>query len=164
MPRNYVRLAGDTPQSFDEESFVRAVREGRLFGTTGPLLEVELGNAGLGERYRGRSGTLRVEVEAADWVPVSTLRVYVNAALEREIPVRAGETREVDLEFEVDSFVTVEVEGEADATFESVNPGFASFAFTNPIFVDADGDGNWTAPGLPLPLPPTIRDPLRDLE
>jgi hypothetical protein len=90
--------------------------------------------------------------------------VYVNGALEREDYIRAGETREVDLEFTGDSFVTVEVEGEANATFEAVNPGFTPFAFTNPIFVDADGDGEWTAPGLPDSLPATIRDPLRDLE
>ena len=164
LPRNYVQLANDAPRSFDEASFVRAVREGRVYGTTGPLLEVVLGDAGLGERFRGRSGTLRVEVKAAHWVPVSTLRVYVNAALERKLPIRAGETREVNLEFARDSFVTVEVEGETDATFEAVNPGFPSFAFTNPIFVDADGNGEWTAPGLPASLPETIRDPLRDLD
>ena len=164
LPRNYVQLANDAPRSFDEAGFVRAVREGRVYGTTGPLLEVRLGNAGLGERFRGRSGTLRVEVKAASWVPVSTLRVYVNAALERKLPIRAGETREVNLEFARDSFVTVEVEGETDATFEAVNPDFPSFAFTNPIFVDADGDGELTAPGLPASLPETIRDPLRDLE
>jgi hypothetical protein len=164
QPRNYVRLAGDTPESFDEASFIRAVRGGRLYGTTGPILEVSLGDAGLGETFRGRSGTLSVEVEAADWVPVSTLRVYVNAALERESPIGAGETREMSLEFPGDAFVTIEVEGEVDATFEALNPGFPSFAFTNPIFVDADGDGQWTAPGLPAALPATIRDPLRDLE
>jgi hypothetical protein len=164
LPRNYVRLAGDTPGSFDEASFVRAIREGRVYGTTGPLLEVSLGEAGLGEIFRGRSGVLRVEVQAADWVPVSTLRVYVNATLDRETPIRAGEIREMGLEFPGDSFVTVEVEGEVDATFATVNRGFPSFAFTNPIFVDADGDGQWTAPGLPASLPATIRDPLRALE
>jgi hypothetical protein len=164
LPRNYVQLANDSPRSFDEAGFVRAVREGRVYGTTGPLLEVGLGDAGLGERFHGRSGNLRVTVKAADWVPVSTLRVYVNAALEQKLPIRAGETVEVSLEFAGDSFVTVEVEGEADGTFQALNPGFASFAFTNPIFVDADGDGEWTAPGLPASLPATIRDPLRDLE
>jgi hypothetical protein len=164
LPRNYVHLAGDTPDRFDEASFVRAIREGRVYGTTGPLLEMSLGEAGLGETFRGRSGVLRVEVRAADWVPVSTLRVYVNAALERETPIRAGETREVSLEFAGDSFVTVEVEGEVNATFAAVNRGFSPFAFTNPIFVDADGDGEWTAPGLPASLPATIRDPLRALE
>jgi hypothetical protein len=164
LPRNYVQLANDAPGSFDEASFVRAVREGRVYGTTGPLLEVGLGEAGLGERFRGRSGTLRVKVEAAHWVPVSTVRVYLNGALEREDSIGAGEIREVDLEFTEDSFVTVEVEGEANAIFEAVNPGFSPFAFTNPIFVDADGDGEWTAPGLPDSLPATIRDPLRGLE
>ena len=164
LPRNYVRLAGDTPESFDEAGFVRAIREGRVYGTTGPLLEVSLGEAGLGETFRGRSGVLRVEVRAADWVPVSTLRVYVNAALEPETAIRAGETREVSLEFSGDSFVTVEVEGEVNETFAAVNRGFPSFAFTNPIFVDADGDGEWTAPGLPASLPATIREPLRALE
>lgn len=164
LPRNYVQVADDSPGRFDEASFIRAVREGRLYGTTGPLLEVSLEEAGLGESFRGRSGTLRVAVQAADWVPVSTLRVYVNAALERTLGVRAGETREAALEFARDSFVTVEVEGGADATFEAVNPGFRSFAFTNPIFVDADGDGDWTAPGLPATLPAEVRDPLRDLE
>jgi hypothetical protein len=104
-----------------------------------------------------------VQVEAADWVPVATLRVYVNAALEEEIPIRAGEVREVGLEFGNDAFVTVEVEGEANETYRAVNPGFSPFAFTNPIFVDADEDGYWTAPGLPASLPATIRDPLRDL-
>jgi hypothetical protein len=164
QPRNYVRLAGDTPRSFDEKSFVRAVREGRVYGTTGPLLEVSLGDKGLGDTFQGRSGALRVEVEAADWVPVSSLRVYVNAVLETEVPIRAGETHELRLEFAGDSFVTVEVEGEKSETFAVVNPGFRSFAFTNPIFVDADADGSWTAPGLSAPLPATIRDPLRDLE
>ena len=57
-----------------------------------------------------------------------------------------------------------EVEGEENETFAAVSPGFRPFAFTNPIFVDADADGEWTAPGLPESLPPTIRDPLQDLE
>jgi len=164
LPRNYVQVVDDSPGRFDEASFIRAVRAGRLYGTTGPLLEVSLGEAGLGESFRGHSGTLRVAVQAADWVPVSTLRVYVNAALARTLPIRAGEVREAALDFARDSFVTVEVEGGADATFEAVNPGFRSFAFTNPIFVDADGDGDWTAPGLPATLPAGVRDPLRDLE
>ena len=106
-----------------------------------------------------RSGVFPVRADCFNLMGPSS-----NAALEREIPIRAGETREVSLEFAGDSFVTVEVEGEVDATFEAVNPGFPCFAFTNPIFVDADGDGEWTAPGLPASLPATIRDPLRYLD
>jgi hypothetical protein len=164
IPRNYVRMTDDAVDGFDEESFIRALRQGRVYGTTGPVLDVTLEDVELGERFSGEAGTLRVAVEAAPWIPVSTLRVYVNAALARELPIAAGETRELDLQFERDSFVTVEVLGEADASFAALNPEFASFSFTNPIFVDANRDGHWSAPGLPASLPATIRDPLRDLE
>jgi hypothetical protein len=44
--------------------------------------------------------------------------------------------------------VTVEVEGSAGADFAAVYTGFTPMAFSNPIWVDADGNGEWTAPGL----------------
>ena len=66
---------------------MRAVREGRCFGTTGPLLEVKLGDAGIGERFRGREGTLRVEVRTAPWVPVRRARVFQDGRLLRSEPI-----------------------------------------------------------------------------
>jgi hypothetical protein len=54
----------------------------------------------------------------------------------------------VDLQFEADAFVTVEVLGHPSGAFEAVLPGFDPIAFCNPIYVDADGDGVWTPPGL----------------
>ena len=50
--------------------------------------------------------------------------------------------------YERDAFVTVEVEGDADATYAARLPKFTPFAFSNPVFVDADEDGTWSAPGL----------------
>jgi hypothetical protein len=148
LPRNYVRAQDDRVSAFDAAGFVRALREGRLFGTTGPLLEVRLGGVGLGERYVGGETTLAVEVRAAPWVPLRELRVFVNG-----VPVVARELAgpgalEIPLAFERDAFVTLEVEGPAEGIYAALYPGFAPFAFTNPIFVDADGDGAWTAPGL----------------
>jgi hypothetical protein len=55
---------------------------------------------------------------------------------------------EIPLAFDRDAFVTIEVEGPAQGVYAELYPGFTPFAFTNPIFVDADGDGAWTAPGL----------------
>jgi hypothetical protein len=49
-------------------------------------------------------------------------------------------------EYDRDAFVTVEVEGSPDALYSARLPGFTPFAFTNPIYVDADRDGKWTAP------------------
>ena len=159
LPRTYVRMADDRPQAFDERAFVEAVRAGRSWGTTGPLLDVELGGAGPGERFRGAAGELRVRVRAAPWVPVSRARVLVNGAPADERPLAAGEELRVPLAFEGDSFVTVEVEGEPDALYRALAPEFVPFAFCNPIFVDADGDGAWSAPGLPARPPRTITDP-----
>ena len=50
-----------------------------------------------------------------------------------------------------DAFVTTEVHGQASDPFTTVLPDYASFAFTNPIWVDADGDGSWAPPGLAAP-------------
>lgn len=163
LPRNYVRLALDPAGELNEPAFVRAVREGRLYGTTGPVLDVKLGKVGIGGRFRGKTGTLHIRVDAAHWVPVSEARVYVNGALTHTFGITASERRGVALSFEVDSFVTVEIEGIADEIYGAIAPGFTPFAFSNPIFVDADGDGVWSAPGLPAKLPKSITDPLASL-
>ncbi len=42
------------------------------------------------------------------------------------------------------------VESGSHAELASRNP---AFAFTNPIYVDADADGRWTPPGLPVVSP-----------
>jgi len=148
-PRNYVSVPRDGVADFDPLAFVRAVREGRCFGTTGPLLEVSLGEAGIGDRFRGREGRLRLHVRAAPWVSVRTARVYVDGRLVRSEPIAPEGRLELPLHFERDGFVTVEVEGSADATYAALLPKFTPFAFSNPIFVDADDDGSWTPPGPP---------------
>jgi hypothetical protein len=53
--------------------------------------------------------------------------------------------------------VVVEVEGAPDATWSALAPHFVPFAVANPIFVDADGDGRFRAPGLPAAPPWAIR-------
>ncbi|MED5262822.1 MAG: CehA/McbA family metallohydrolase [Myxococcota bacterium] len=160
IPRNHVRLPSDV--AFDEKKFIGAIRKGHLVGTTGPLLEATLGSSGPGDTFSGRTAVLEVSVQAAHWVPVGEVRVYVNAARVARLPVRAGQVLQVPLEFSKDSFVTVEVEGPAEGVYAKVLPGFTPFAFANPIFVDADGDGRWTAPGLPDSLPDTLSEPLAE--
>jgi hypothetical protein len=148
FPRSYVAMEDDDPARFDEEEFVASVRNGRVWGTTGPLLEVRLGRAGIGDTFAGRQGSLEVRVEAAPWVPVAELRVYQSARLVYATPVARGDRVRVPLRFEQDAFVTVEVEGPVEGVYAAMLPSFTPFAFTNPIFVDADRDGTWSAPGL----------------
>jgi hypothetical protein len=162
LPRNYVAYDGPRGRDFDVAAFVAALRAGRSFGSTGPLLDVRLGEAGPGDLHRGASGELRIRVDRAPWVPVDELRVYVDGTLVHRAPVPETGALRLPLHFERDAFVTVEVEGLAAAgsTYAILAPGFTPFAFTNPIFVDADGRPGWTAPGLGPPVPSTIAIPL----
>lgn len=170
LPRNYVAteaavaaeaFAGD--RSFDETDFISAVRAGRLFGSTGPLLDVRLGDTRPGGTSTERVADLHVEVRRASWVPADELRVFVDGALWHRAPPPERGALVLPMRFERDAFVTVEVEGRADPTsiYALIAPGFTPFAFTNPIFVDVDGAPGWTAPGLPDRLPESIRTPLQ---
>ncbi len=156
LPRNYVRM-DDEFVRFDRDAFVAALRAQHAFGTTGPFVVAAIDGAGVGDTARGSTATLDVAVRAASWVPVSRMRVLVNGEIADERPCRAGTPERIVLSFARDSFVTVEIEGDADERFTLLTDGSRPFAFTNPIFVDADGDGRWTAPGLLDPLPSTLR-------
>ena len=84
---------------------------------------------------------------------VSEIQVYVSGQSVVRRSIEAGQPFEIPLRFGSDAFVTVEVRGEADERFNIVVPRSIPFAFTNPIWIDAAGDGVWTPPGLLGTLP-----------
>ncbi len=95
-PRNVVLDQG-TLAEFDPERFNAAIRDGQSFGTNGPVLLACVDDAGA---CRGSSLTsfspapdsvLRLSVAAAPWIPVEELRVFVNGALARVIPIEFPE-------------------------------------------------------------------------
>lgn len=159
LPRTYVRVSDDRVRAFDEKAFVEALRAGRAYGSTGPLLNARLGIAEVGEIHAGSKGVLEITVAAAEWVPIAEWRAYVDGELIYRAPIARGESAALPLVFERDAFVTVEVEGPAEGLYRDVLPGFVPFAFSNPIFVDVDGNGRYDAPGLPEILPKTITSP-----
>ncbi|MFK8020433.1 MAG: CehA/McbA family metallohydrolase [Pseudomonadales bacterium] len=148
IPQSYVQLA-----KYTESDFLKAVKHGKVFGTTGPLLNIELsgetGTTGMGEMASGLHFTLSVEVRAASWVPVGEMTVYLNGELYEQFPVERGQTIELPLKLAKDSYLVVQVTGKASELYELLAPDFVPFAFSNPIYIDADGDGKWIAPGLP---------------
>lgn len=148
-PRNYVDYPGEVqPASkFDSARFVNAVLEGRLFGTTGPLVAVSLDGARPGDTLRAGKATLRVDVRSAPWVDVGEVRVYVNGEVVESRRIASDGRLEFPLEFAEDAFVTTEVWGEPSEDYQLVLPDFTPFAFTNPIWIDADADGTWAHPG-----------------
>ena len=148
LPRNMVAVADDRISVFDEQAFATAIKAGRVYGTTGPLVDVELAGTPIGGTHQGRKGRLLVRVQSADWVDADRIRVFVNAEAVRSEALPADGIYATDLEFAGDAFVWVEVEGTPGADYATVYPGFLPYAFTNPVWVDADGDGAWTPPGL----------------
>jgi hypothetical protein len=160
IPRNYVGpLAG-----WDAEQFDAAIREGRLFGTSGPLItEFTLNGAGSGGLAAAPGGRAVVElaIAAAPWVPVDEVRLVVDGqVIRRWEVVRATDVlrfrRREELALVGDAFVTLEAGAPLDVEpddwaashpgpyVDAAAPGFVSAAFANPIFVDVDGDGRWT--------------------
>jgi len=52
------------------------------------------------------------------------------------------------MKFERDAFVTIEVIGNASSDYQIIYPEISPYAFSNAIYVDANADGKWQAPGL----------------
>ncbi|MCX5745390.1 MAG: CehA/McbA family metallohydrolase, partial [Proteobacteria bacterium] len=154
-PRNYVRLA---KAPFDERELAAAIKAGRSYFTTGPIVDVSVGEQGLGDTVSTARAPLQlhVEVKAPAWIDVTRLSVLVDGvvvlrrAIDGVAPLRFAETLTVPITR--DAFVIVRVDGDrpmapmiGDATKFRVYP----LAVTNPIWVDVDGDGT---------VAPSIRD------
>lgn len=149
MPRTYVSVADDRVAAVTTGALISAVRRGACFGTTGPLLDVALEDARPGDTFAGARGTLHVAVRSASWIPVSRATISVDGEARAEIETDGSEPIEVALSFDADAYVTVEVRGEPSPAYADLLPGMRPLAFSNPIWVDADADGQWRAPGLP---------------
>jgi hypothetical protein len=91
FPRNLV-FGGHSLADFDRDRFNTDVREGRMVGTNGPVLDVCVGapdgdcqGPSLSPLSPDANAVLHIELRAAPWIPVSEIRVLVNGRQERLI-------------------------------------------------------------------------------
>jgi hypothetical protein len=91
-PRTYVFTDQVVGPTFDLAAFDTSVREGRMFGTNGPLVIVgttdEDGVAQTPSMVPfepGEDAELHIEVGAAPWVPIDEVRIIVNGEVVRTI-------------------------------------------------------------------------------
>ena len=150
LPRTMVAISNDSVEEFDTTEFVANLKAGDAFGTTGPMIEITLGEAKMGQTFKGIRGNLRVNISKAPWINVHTLDVQVNgkSVAQHSLLDKVNQIIQIPIEFDRDSFVTVEVFGEAGESYTHIYPGQNPYAFSNPIFVEFDGDKIWTPPGL----------------
>jgi hypothetical protein len=128
----------------------RALREGRALVSTGPFVRVSVNDAEPGDLLSAPKKHAKVSVVASapDWIDVRRAEIYVNgvrAATAAATPGK-GSTRidwQGDLPFKQDAWVVVIVRGEKLLDAVLTGTRAAPLAFTNPIFVDADGDGKF---------------------
>jgi hypothetical protein len=153
-PRTYVRTNSDRPDAVAAEVVARSVRLGRAIVTSGPFIELKVNDGEPGDHVSIEAGRARVElsVYAADWVDVRRVRLIANAKTLRELDVPAERKQglvlrfEGELKFDQDSWLLVIALGERPS--DRVLPGWQlpPIAFTNPVWIDVDGDGLVTGP------------------
>ena len=155
-PRNYVRVQDDRPQFLTAKQVATAVRNHHSFFTTGPFVRVSIGTGTIGDLVAAPGGAALadIEVQAAPWISVDRVTLYVNGREAKRWPV-AESTQPVRFHEKVavtsaqsDGYVVVRVDGSRPLT-PVVGDGrrFTVYplALTNPIFLDTDGDGRYLA-------------------
>jgi hypothetical protein len=94
---------------------------------------------------------LDLRVDAADWMTVDRYTLYINGEAVESGPITTGKTLNLPLVISEDAFITVEVTGPITELSREVIGDVPPFAFSNPIYFDANGDNKWTPIGTPLP-------------
>lgn len=141
FPRNYVKVGKDAPAEVTAEDVASAVHALDLTICAGPFITAA---------PAGAPGEIAVKVQAPPWVAVDRVQVVVDGAVTQTLQVdtptedvvRFDEVVTVDLSG--DAFVIMVAEGDSDMA--PLYPGREPFGFTNPLFIDHDGDGSWTPP------------------
>jgi hypothetical protein len=158
--RTYVTYAGGKGEAFDPAAFMLALTKGRSFVTNGPLVDFKLNAAATpGETITVKGGavTVAVRVTSVPWVSVDEVRVIVNGERRFVLPVHADDKslekyrQSFSFTLERDAAVVIEVLGRRSlfpVVQKPAGDGLATnaslpYAITNPVFVDADGNGRF---------------------
>ena len=165
-PRTCIPVGGaGEPATLDAEALVGALKKRHeALVTNGPFVRASVGGHGMGQLApapRGRA-RLDLEVEAAPWVDVRRIELFINGA-RRGKPIDVPPSTKVqrykgsiDLRLEKDAYIVVVVRGDALGPVLPGNPNQSAptaLAITNPIYLDRDGDGRWTAPNAAAKAP-----------
>jgi hypothetical protein len=165
-PRNYILLEDPEARRADKETLCEQIRKQKVFGTTGPIIQLDIGGeATIGDTVTVEGGKvdLNIKVSAAPWVPLGVIRIWANGEIVQVL--KPGPQTEIlrlnqslPLALEKDSWIVVEAtmrpepkSGEPSCPgglYNIVAPRMSPLAFTNPIFVDIDGNGRFDPPGI----------------
>jgi hypothetical protein len=147
LPRTLIRHAESGTDAEDvlapRERILAALKAGRSQVTSGPIITADVNGKQPGERLTeaGSSVALQVRVQAAPWISVSNIEVYVGGSgtPERVIPVpRSRSVLRYDgalkLPLRGKTFVVIAVSG--TEPLPNASRRTLPFAFTNPIWIE----------------------------
>ena len=167
--RTYVYLADEKQTPLDQEAFIAALKNGRSFVTNGPLIAFEInGHQAPGHFITAQNGKvdLTLRVRGAPWVDLDEVRLILNGERRIVLPVSPPDgaidkfDQEICISLTEDTAICAEAVG-AKTLFPvvqrysrtgSIEDGTPSYALTNPVFVDVDGNGRFDPP-----LPEKVR-------
>lgn len=156
--RTYALLPGPEKGAVDEAALVAALKKGRAFVSNGPIVTVRAnGRATFGDLVKAKRGRvdLDIAVTGAPWLDVAEVRLVVNGERRPPLPIKGADGRTVKFRDRVrvetpgDGWIAVEVRGarslypliQQRASNGDPDGAALPYALTNPILVDADGDG-----------------------
>jgi hypothetical protein len=172
--RSFVASSTDDPAAINEDELTANVKDMNLVGTSGPFIRFSVKDDDDVEQPMGATAVstgnkvvVKIRVEAAPWIPVEEVRIYRNCDLIETRAIKSSKVLGKVLRFnqalpiegiDADSFITVEASVRIDGggnpvtpglldTVQTIEPGVVPLGFTNPVFVDRDGNG-YEPPGL----------------
>ncbi len=157
--RTYVPSSTDEPSDIDPTEVIRNSKAGQMMITNGPFLEVATDQGlPIGSRLTSPGGvTLRVRVQTPNWIDIDRVQVLVNSRpLPKHNYTRSSHgqlfqsgvikfEQQIRVDLPRDAHLIVVASGES-STLEkgwgrSPEAQMPPVAFTNPIYVDVDGNG-----------------------
>ncbi len=156
FPRSYFASGTDDPRLLDVGELIDAFLGGQVLVSAGAFARVDVGGEGPGAVVTDTDGMvdLHVEIEAVPDVDLTHFAVFANCDMVDS--VRATDPLGV---VKYDGVVPINVVGDTQLVIagfgaEPLPPGLPQYdatrtprVLTNPIYIDGDGDGLFTAPG-----------------
>jgi hypothetical protein len=140
VPHNLVLVPDDDPAKLDERAFVDAIRHGRVVVTSGPFVNLKIGDKGVGDTAAAGESEIEVTVDGPPWVDIDevTLIKRGEGLAGWKVEKRPGKRPwhfKTKATLKKGDWVVAIARGSKPMTY-LYRSGAIPFAFTNPIFVN----------------------------